>query len=46
MSGRWVGLGFDGRIMTGWSSMDQTREESEATMSRLTESEGMSYVRK
>ena len=28
MSGRWVGLGFDGRIMSGWASMGQTRERS------------------
>jgi hypothetical protein len=35
MSGRWVGLGFDGRIMSGWASMGQTREESEKTMAGL-----------
>jgi hypothetical protein len=44
MSGRWVGLGFDGRIMSGWASMDQTREESEKTMTSLIESEGLAYV--
>jgi transcriptional regulator with XRE-family HTH domain len=44
MSGRWVGLGYDGRIMTGWASMGQTREESEETMARLTHSEGVPYV--
>jgi hypothetical protein len=37
MSGRWVGLGFDGRIMSGWASMGQTSEESEKTMARLIE---------
>jgi len=41
MSGRWVGLGFDGRIMSGWASMGQTSEESEKTMARLIESEGI-----
>lgn len=41
MSGRWVGLGYDGRIMSGWASMGQTREESEKTMARLIESEGL-----
>jgi hypothetical protein len=41
MSGRWVGLGYDGRIMSGWASMGQTREESEKTMARLIESEGV-----
>jgi transcriptional regulator with XRE-family HTH domain len=44
MSGRWVGLGYDGRIMTGWASMGQTREESEDTMARLMQSEGVPYV--
>jgi hypothetical protein len=41
MSGRWTGLGYDGRIMTGWGSMGQTQEESEQTMARLISSEGM-----
>jgi len=44
MSGRWVGLGFDGRIMSGWASMGQSREESEKTMAGLIESEGLAYV--
>jgi transcriptional regulator with XRE-family HTH domain len=44
MSGRWVGLGYDGRIMTGWSSMGQSEEESEQTMDRLIRSDGIPYV--
>jgi transcriptional regulator with XRE-family HTH domain len=44
MSGRWVGLGYDGRIMTGWASMGQTRETAEDTIARLTRSEGVPYV--
>jgi hypothetical protein len=44
MSGRWVGLGYDGRIMSGWASMGQTLEESEKTMTSLIESEGLAYV--
>ena len=44
MSGRWVGLGYDGRIMTGWASMGQSQEESEDTMHRLISSEGVPYV--
>ncbi len=44
MSGRWVGIGYDGRIMTGWASMGQTQEESEETMARLVRSEGVPYV--
>ena len=45
MSGRWVGLGYDGRIMSGWASMGQTREESEKTMASLISSEGVPYVK-
>jgi DNA-binding CsgD family transcriptional regulator len=41
MSGRWVGLGYDGRIMTGWAAMGQTQEEAEDTMHRLIASEGV-----
>jgi transcriptional regulator with XRE-family HTH domain len=41
MAGRWVGLGFDDRIMTGWASMGQTREQSEDTMTSLIETEGV-----
>jgi hypothetical protein len=44
MSGRWVGLGYDGRIMSGWASMGQTREEAEKTMASLISSEGIPYV--
>ncbi len=44
MAGRWVGLGYDGRIMSGWASMGQTREESEETMTKLMQSEGVPYV--
>ena len=35
MAGRWVGLGYDGRIMTGWGSMAKTREAAEAVIERL-----------
>ena len=44
MSGRWVGLGYDGRIMIGWAAMGQTQEEAEDTMHRLIASEGVPYV--
>jgi hypothetical protein len=30
--------------MTGWASMGQTREESEETMTKLMQSEGVPYV--
>jgi periplasmic divalent cation tolerance protein len=32
MSGRWVGLTYDDRIMSGFASMGHSREESERTM--------------
>ena len=41
ISGRWVGPGYDGQIMSGWASMGQTREESKKTVARLIESEGL-----
>jgi periplasmic divalent cation tolerance protein len=41
MSDRWVGLGYDDRIMTGWAAAGQTREETEATLNRLLTSEGL-----
>jgi hypothetical protein len=40
MSGRWVGLGYDDQIMTGFASMAQSREEAEAAMTRLIHSGG------
>lgn len=40
MSGRWVGLGYDDTIMTGWASMGTSRAVSEEAMSRLVEDEG------
>ena len=40
MSGRWVGLGYDDQIMTGFASMARSREESEEAMARLVNSGG------
>ena len=40
MAGRWVGLGYDDRIMTGWGSMAKTRESAEAVIDRLNHSHG------
>lgn len=40
MSGRWVGLGYDDRIMTGWGSMAKSREAAEAVIERLSHSHG------
>lgn len=35
MSGRWVGLGYDDQVMTGWATMGHTQEVAEATMTNL-----------
>jgi hypothetical protein len=35
MAGRWVGLGYDGRIMSGWGSMGKSREGAETVIDRL-----------
>jgi transcriptional regulator with XRE-family HTH domain len=40
MSGRWVGLGYDDQIMTGFASMAHSLEESEETMRELVRSGG------
>lgn len=40
MAGRWVGLGYDDKIMSGWGSMGISEETSEAAMSRLIEERG------
>jgi hypothetical protein len=40
MAGRWVGLGYDDRIMTSWGSMAKTRESAEAVIDRLNHSHG------
>lgn len=40
MSGRWVGLGYDDKIMTGWGSMAETHDEAEAVITRLNQEHG------
>lgn len=40
MSGRWVGLGYDDQIMTGFASMAHSHEDSEEAMTRLIHSGG------
>jgi transcriptional regulator with XRE-family HTH domain len=40
MSGRWVGLGYDDKIMTGWGSMAKTHDEAEAVIAGLNEQLG------
>ena len=40
MSGRWMGLGYDDQIMTGFASMAHSQEGSEETMAQLVRSGG------
>ncbi|GAA5145794.1 hypothetical protein GCM10023321_04230 [Pseudonocardia eucalypti] len=35
MRGRWVGLGYDGKIMTGWGSMARDEEGTRAVIQEL-----------
>ena len=35
MTGRWVGLSYDGALVTGWTSMAKTEEEAERLMHEL-----------
>jgi len=35
MTGRWVGLSYDGALVTGWSAMAKTREEADRLMHEL-----------
>ncbi|MFD8567105.1 helix-turn-helix transcriptional regulator [Streptomyces sp. NPDC059639] len=42
MSGRWVGLGFDGKIMTGWGTAARTEDEAVELNARLREDRGAS----
>jgi transcriptional regulator with XRE-family HTH domain len=40
MTGRWVGLGYDDKVMTGWSTVAKSEEEAEAMMTDLLEQAG------
>jgi transcriptional regulator with XRE-family HTH domain len=39
MTGRWVGLSYDGNIVTGWSSMARTEDEARDLVLKLKEQE-------
>ena len=39
MTGRWVGLSYDGIIVTGWSSMARTEDEARDLVVKLKEQE-------
>ena len=40
MAGRWVGLGYDDKIMSGWGTMGTSHDGSEEAMTRLIEERG------
>ncbi|MEV0090490.1 helix-turn-helix transcriptional regulator [Streptomyces sp. NPDC050738] len=42
MSGRWVGLGYDSKIMTGWGTAARTKDEALELNARLREDQGTS----
>ncbi|NJP27833.1 helix-turn-helix transcriptional regulator [Microbispora hainanensis] len=42
MAGRWVGLSYDGQIMTGWGSMAKTEDEARDLIAELKERDGQS----
>jgi hypothetical protein len=44
MAERWVGLGYDDRIMTGWASMGRFRKQAKDTMVSLIETEGVAHA--
>jgi hypothetical protein len=40
MSGRWVGLSYDGKIVTGWGSMGREESEAVSSLAVLRQQEG------
>ncbi|HEY0699462.1 MAG TPA: helix-turn-helix transcriptional regulator [Micromonospora sp.] len=42
MKGRWVGLSYDGRIVSGWGAMGRTDEAARSAMQELRQEEGTS----
>lgn len=41
MTGRWVGLGFDDAIMTGWGSMAKTEDDARSLIQQLKDRDGV-----
>jgi hypothetical protein len=35
MSGRWVGVSYDGKIVTGWGGMGRSEQETRSIIERL-----------
>jgi transcriptional regulator with XRE-family HTH domain len=40
MGGRWVGLSYDGKVVSGFGSMARTHDEAEAAIERLKQDQG------
>lgn len=40
-TGRWVGLGYDDQVMTGWATMGKSRDDSEQGMTSLIAARGI-----
>lgn len=38
--GRWVGLSYDGLIISGWAGLARTREQAQATVQNLIDTQG------
>jgi transcriptional regulator with XRE-family HTH domain len=43
MAGRWVGLSYDGDIVTGWGGIAKTEDEARAIIDQLKERRGPQY---
>jgi hypothetical protein len=41
LSGRWVGLSYDGKIVTGWGAAAKSEEEARELIGQLKQDEGL-----
>ena len=39
-TGRWVGMSYDGRAITGWAGLARTEDEARQTVNELIETQG------
>lgn len=42
MAGRWVGLSYDGKVVSGYGSMAKTHDDAEAAIGRMKDEQGSS----
>lgn len=42
MAGRWVGLSYDGKVVSGYGSMAKTHDDAEAAIDRMKDEQGSS----